>query len=272
MSLLLKTIYTLAAIYLIVLALMYFGQRKLLYRADPVRVAPGDVGLKDVVEREIAMPDGVRVVAWIGKAKPGQPTILYFHGNAGSLAVRKPRLERFMAEGWGVFAVTYRGFGGSGGSPTETDVVADGKRVYDALVADGVTPENIIFYGESLGSGVATQVALEKPAAGLILDAPFTSTVDVAAHRYWFMPVSWAMKDRFETRNYIGRVKMPVLVLHGTLDRVTPVRLGREVARLAPEPKRYVEFPNAGHTDMYINGNNALDAVRDFIATVTVTR
>jgi uncharacterized protein len=177
-----------------------------------------------------------------------------------------------MAEGWGVFAVTYRGFGGSGGSPTETDVVADGKRAYEALIAEGVAPENIIFYGESLGSGVATQVALEKRAAGLILDAPFTSTVDVAAHHYWYMPVSLAMRDRFETKNYIGRVKMPVLVLHGALDRVTPVTLGREVARLAPEPKRYVEFPNAGHTDMYIHGNNALAAVRDFIATLRRAR
>ncbi len=268
MTLLIKALSILAAIYLVVLALMYFGQRKLLYRADPVRVAPGDVGLRDVVEREIAMPDGVRVIAWYGKAKPGKPTILYFHGNAGSLAARQPRIARFMAEGWGVFAVTYRGFGGSGGSPTETAVVADGKRVYDVLVAEGVTPENIVFYGESLGSGVATQVAIEKPAAGLILDAPFTSTVDVAAHHYWYMPVSLAMHDRFETRTYIGRVKMPVLVLHGTLDRVTPVTLGREVARLAPEPKRYVEFPNAGHTDMYINGNNALDAVRAFIASL----
>lgn len=267
-----KSAAVLAALYVVLVAAAYFGQRKLLYVPDRARTPPSAVGLKDVEEREIAMPDGTRLVTWYGRAKPGQPTILYFHGNGGSLRARAPRVERFMAEGWGIFMMTYRGYGGSGGSPTETDNIADAKRAFDALAATGVNPGEIVLYGESLGSGVAVQVALEKRAAGLILDAPFTSTVDVAAKHYWYLPVAYAMHDRYETKTHIGKVDIPVLVLHGRYDEVTPVEQGREVARLAREPKRYVEFPNGHHTDLYINGNNALDAVREFIASLKMGR
>lgn len=258
-----KIVATLAAVAFAVLLAAYFGQRRLMYFPDRTRTLPADVGLPSVSEHILTAPDGARIVTWRGKAKSGKPTLLYFHGNGGALAARQPRFERFMGEGWGVHMMAYRGYSGSTGSPTEADNIADALRAYDWLAGQGVT--QIILYGESLGTGVATQVATQRPSIGLILDAPYTSTWEVGALRYPFLPVRMAMWDRYETRAHIRRVQVPVLVIHGVLDPVIPVEMGREVARLANEPKTLVEFPRGGHIDLYINGNEALAHVRRFI-------
>jgi fermentation-respiration switch protein FrsA (DUF1100 family) len=243
----------------------YLGQRRLMYFPDRMRTPPTAAGLPDVAERVLDTADGERLIAWYGKARSGQPTILYFHGNAGSLANRAPRIERFMAEGWGVFMLSYRGYSGGTGSPTEAANVTDALLAYDTLVAAGVAPASIILYGESLGSGIAARVAAERPAGGLILDAPYTSIVEVAKGAYPFLPVDVLLKDRYETHKIIAKIKIPVLVLHGERDEVIPVSMGRELARLANEPKRLVTFPNAGHMDIYVDGNAGLGAVRDWI-------
>ena len=253
------------AVYAVLLLAGYYGQRKLMYFPDRARIQPAEMGLAGVEERVLQTPDGERVIAWYGKARAGQPTLLYFHGNGGSLAVRAERIRRFMAEGWGVYMMTYRGYGGSSGDPTEANNVADAGLAYAALVREGVAPNAIIAYGESLGSGIAARIAAERQVAGLILDAPYTSIVDVAAKAYPFLPVRTLLIDRYETTRYIASVKVPLLVLHGERDPVVPVAMGREVARLANEPKRLVIFPNGGHSDLYINGNDAIDAVRAWV-------
>ena len=244
----------------------YLGQRKLMYFPDRQRTLPAETGLAGVEERVLKTPDGERVIVWYGKARPGRPTLLYFHGNGGSLAIRAPRIARFMNEGWGVYMMTYRGYGGSSGSPSEAANVADARLAYHALVSEGVAPRSIVAYGESLGSGIAVRVAAELPVAGVILDAPYTSIVDVAAQAYPFLPVRYFLSDRYETTRYIAGIKVPLLILHGAQDGVVPVAMGRELAQLAPEPKRLVVFPTGHHSDLYINGNNAIDAVRAWIA------
>jgi fermentation-respiration switch protein FrsA (DUF1100 family) len=266
MSLLAKLAAFLLCAYAAVLFAAYFGQRRLMYFPDPQRVEPADAGLIGVSERIVETPDGERLVAWYGKARPGAPTLLYFHGNAGGLAVRAPRIQRFMEEGWGVFMLAYRGYAGSTGRPTEAANVADADLAYAALVQGGVAPASIILYGESLGTGVATRLATERRAAGLILDAPYTSIVDVAADAYPYLPVRYVLKDRYETATYIGKVHIPLLILHGERDRVIPVAMGRELFRLANEPKRLATFPNATHSDIYTDGNRALDAVRQWMS------
>ena len=151
MSLLLKiTAFALCAYAAVVLA-AYLGQRRLMYFPDRERVRPVDEELANVVEQTLKTPDGARLIAWYGKAKPGNPTILYFHGNAGGLADRAPRIQRFMDEGWGVYMLAYRGYAGSTGHPTETANVADARLAYGALVLEGVDPASIIIYGESIG-------------------------------------------------------------------------------------------------------------------------
>ena len=266
MSLLIKlAVFALCAYAAIVLA-AYLGQRRLMYFPDRDHTLPAQVGLLDVEERALQTPDGARVIAWYGKAKPGEPTLLYFHGNGGSLAVRAERTRRFMGEGWGVYMMTYRSYGGSTGSPSETANVADARLAYGALVLEGVEPTSIILYGESLGTGIAVRIATERPAAGIILDAPYTSIVELAAQAYPYLPVRYVLKDRYETEKYIRQVRMPLLILHGERDPVIPVTMGREVLRLANEPKRLVTFPFAGHSNIYVDGNPALDAVRTWIA------
>jgi len=265
MSLLVKIAVFALCAYAAILLAAYLGQRRLMYFPDRARTLPAEVGLPGVEERALRTPDGARVMAWYGKARPGEPTLLYFHGNAGSLAARAERIRRFMGEGWGVYMMTYRGYGGGTGSPSETANVADARLAYGALVLEGVDPASIVLYGESLGSGVAVRLATERPAAGIILDAPYTSIVEIAAQAYPFLPVRYVLRDRYESEKYIGQVRMPLLILHGERDPVIPVAMGRQLMRLANEPKRLATFPRAGHSDIYIDGNPALDAVRKWI-------
>jgi uncharacterized protein len=239
----------LATGYLVILGGMFFFQRSLLYFADPARSAPADVGLPGVVERTIKTPDGETIVAWYGKAEPGQPTVLYFHGNGGALEIRRERIAKYLNRGRGMFIMAYRGYSGSTGQPTEAANVADAKLAYDTLVADGISPQDIIIYGESLGTSVATQVAVEKKARGLVLDSPFTSMVERASQIYWWLPVSALLKDRYMSRDFIKQVHIPLFVLHGEADEVVPVEMGREMFSLANEPKEIVTLPGAGHND-----------------------
>lgn len=266
MSILIKVLIGVAVAWVLVTMGLYLGQRRMMYVPDRTRVDPGSIGLRNVEEVVLTAPDGARLIAWWGKAKPGQPTILYFHGNGAGLADRAPRIERYMGEGWGVFMMSYRGYSGSTGSPTEADNVADAMRTFDHLVAAGVRPQDIIIYGESLGTGVATQVAAERQARGLVLDAPYTSIAAVASRRFPILPVDRFILDRYDTHKVIGRVRMPVLIMHGRRDGVIPVEMGREIARLANEPKRYVELPNGQHSDLYTDGNDAMRHLKAWVA------
>lgn len=246
---------------------MFFAQRALMYLPEAFRTDPKSEGLADVEERRLQTGDGHEVIVWYGKAKPGQPTLLYFHGNAGALATRSERMAKYMLRGRGVYIMSYRGFSGSTGKPSEAANVSDAKRAYDDLVSLGVAPQNIILYGESLGSGVAVQVAAEKPCGGLVLDAPYTSIVNVAAAQYPWLPVRPMLLDRYESEAYISAVRCPLLIVHGERDNVIPVGMGRELFAKANEPKKIVTFPNAGHADHWLYGsydaiNSWIDALR----------
>jgi fermentation-respiration switch protein FrsA (DUF1100 family) len=271
MSLLIKLAVFALVAYAAILLAAYLGQRRLMYFPDRTRTLPAEVGLADVAERTLVTPDGERIVAWYGKARPGEPTLLYFHGNAGGLADRAERIRRFMAEGWGICMMAYRGYAGSTGSPSEAANVADARLAYDALVSEGVAPASIVLYGESLGTGVAVQLAAERPAAGLILDAPYTSILEIGKQAYPYLPVSTFLEDRYETRAYIGRVHMPLLILHGEADEVIPAAMGRELLGLANEPKRLVILPDAGHSNIYIDGNDGLVAVKQWLGELKLT-
>ncbi len=255
MQLIIKLAFWLFALYAVVAVAAFVLQRRLMYFPDSERVSPASFNLAGVKERSIDAPDGARLVTWHAPATPGQPTLLYFHGNAGNLASRSERLRRFIARGYGVLFLSYRGYGGSTGSPSESANVADGKLAYATLIKDGVAPEDIIVYGESLGSGVAVQVAADNTVGGLVLDAPYTSIVDVAALAYPYLPVRPFMLDRYETMLYLPRVKAPLLVMHGEDDRVIPVGMGKAVYAAANAPKEIVTFPRAGHSDHHLYGS-----------------
>lgn len=255
MQLILKLATGLFLIYAVIAVAAFILQRRLMYRPDPDRVSPAVFNLQGVKERVLVAPDTAQIVTWYAPAQPGQPTILYFHGNAGNLASRSERVRRYVARGYGVMFMSYRGYSGSTGSPSERANVADAKLAYDALIADGVAPEDIIVYGESLGSGVAVQVAADNEVGGLVLDAPYTTIVDVAALAYPYLPVRPFVFDRYESVRYLPRVKAPLLVLHGENDRVIPVEMGKAVYAAANAPKEIATFPHAGHSDHHLYGS-----------------
>lgn len=255
MQLIMKLAIGLFAVYAVIAVAAFVLQRRLMYFPDPERVSPKSFNLAGVTERVIDAPDGARLISWYAPAAPGQPTILYFHGNGGSLASRSERVRRYVSRGYGVLMLSYRGYSGSTGSPSESANVADAKLAYDALNKDGVEPDDIIVYGESLGSGVAVQVAADREVGGLALDAPYTTIVDVAVLAYPYLPVRPFVFDRYETVKYLPRVKAPLLVLHGEADQVIPVEMGKAVYAAASAPKEIATFPRAGHSDHHLHGS-----------------
>lgn len=225
-------------------------ERALMYRPAPTYATPLEAGLEGVEEVCLKTPDGERIVAWYGAARPDHPTLLYFHGNAGTLLDRADRIAAYLGEGRGIFMMSYRGYSGSTGKPSEAKNVADAKLAYEALRARGVSASDIIVYGESIGTGIAVQVAADKEVAGVVLDAPYTSIVEVAEQYYPYLPNKLVMRDRYETaQKHLPKLTVPVLVIHGEDDQVIPVEMGRRIAEAAPAGGEIVTFPGAGHTD-----------------------
>jgi uncharacterized protein len=251
-----KLILTVAGVailaYSVILAGLYIFQRRLVY---PVQTAPyhkvSELGLDDLRELKLQATDGTTLIAWWMPAEPGKSTLLYFHGNAAALLNRLPRIERFSAAGYGVFMPAYRGYSGSEGSPSEAALIDDAVMVYDALRERGVSEHNIVLYGESLGTGVAIQLAGRRKVAGIVLDAPYTSLPDVAQLAYPFMPVQSFMTERFDSRRHIQKLDVPVLMMHGTEDQVIPISFGRELFSAANAPKRFEAIEGAAHSNIY---------------------
>ena len=245
------------------LALMYVFQRALLYFPDAAHTLPAQAGLPQAEEVTFQSDDGEQLIAWYVPAREAKKLVLYFQGNAGGLNLRADRFSWLIADGTGLLALRYRGYGGSTGTPTEDGLIRDARAAYNFASARAPA-KRIVLFGESLGTGVAVALAAERAIAGLILDAPFTSAVDVGAAAYPFAPVRWLMKDTFHSDERIGRVSAPLLVLHGEQDRIVPIRFGERLFALANEPKRMVRFPQGGHVNL--DGFGAPKAVKEFLA------
>jgi len=260
-------ILSILAVYAAICVAAYFGNRQFMYFPDPARIAPEEAGLDGVEEVEISATDGTMLVAWQAPAKEGKPTILYFHGNGANAADRAPRIAAMGQDGFGVLYLNNRGYGGSAGRPTEENNVADAIVAYDYLVERGISPEQIVVYGESLGSGQAIRLAATRRVAAIVLESPLTSTVDVAQTTYFWLPLRLLITDQYDNERNIRSVTAPVIVLHGEQDRVIPVEMGRRVYRAANEPKKIGLFPNGGHVDLFDYG--AWEKVRAFLASLT---
>jgi fermentation-respiration switch protein FrsA (DUF1100 family) len=249
--------------YGLVVVMMYFGQRSYLYFPERERTAPTAAGLTAARELTLETTDGERVIAWHLAPEGDRPVVLYFHGNGGSLLVRADRFAALTADGTGLIALSYRGFGGSSGTPTETGLIRDAEAAY-RFAAQHYPARQIVLWGESLGTGVATAIAAEHPVGGLILESPFTSTVDVAAAIFWFLPVRLLMHDQFHSDVRIARVTAPVLVLHGDHDDTVPIGYGERLFAMIKAPKQFVRFAGGGHSNLDAFG--ALASVQGFLA------
>jgi uncharacterized protein len=247
-----------------IVTLAYFAQRSLMYFPDRTRTPPAEAGLPQAEEIELTTGDGERVIAWHVPPRGDKPVVLYFQGNGGALNLRAQRFARLTSDGTGLIALSYRGYGGSTGRPSEAGLLRDAEATY-AFATARYQAERLVLYGESLGSGVAVALAAEHKVGKVILEAPYTSAVEIGAAAYPFLPVRLLMHDQFRSDERIGKLTAPVLVLHGARDSVIPIAYGERLYALISAPKKFVRFPEGHHSDLDSHG--AQIAVRDFLAT-----
>jgi uncharacterized protein len=253
----------LLCVYIAFAAVLYVTQRSMMYFPETIHTTPAQAGLPSAQEVTLTAADGVRSIAWHVPPRGDKPVILYFHGNGGALRYRVDRFSKLVADGIGLVALEYRGYGGSSDIPTEAGLIADAEAAY-AFAAAHYAVKQLVPWGESLGSGVAVALAAEKPVGRVILEAPFTSAAAVAGARYWYFPVRLLMKDQFRSDERIGKVTAPVLILHGARDRAVPFAMGERLFEETKAPKHIVRFVEGDHEDLDMHG--ALHAVGRFLA------
>ncbi|MEX2141971.1 MAG: alpha/beta hydrolase [Pirellulales bacterium] len=231
-----------------VILLMLFENRLVFH---PVPYPVGDWQPRELQfeDAELTAEDGTALHGWYVPHPKPRAVALFLHGNAGNIAGRAEFLRRVNALGVSVLALDYRGYGRSAGSPTEAGVIADGRAARAWLAAKTGTPEKeLLLWGESLGCGVAVELAADG-ARGMILEHAFTSLPDVAAHHYSWVPVRLAMRNRLRSIDKIAQYKGPLLQAHGDRDSVIPYELGRRLFEAANEPKEFITIPNGDHND-----------------------
>lgn len=264
------------ALYTTAVAVLWAFQRDLMYFPDASpRVPPSYYEmLEGVQEVSFTTADGLTLAAWYAPAPENRATVVMFHGNGGSLRGERYRLKRFKDEQMGALLVAYRGYSGNAGTPNEEGLYADARAALDWLEASGVASASIVLYGISLGTGVATKMAAERQFAAVVLEAPYTSTVDVAAFRFPIVPVAWLMHDRFESLARIGEITEPLLIMHGDRDYVIPQRFGRRLFDAANQPKEGFWPAGLGHDDIFDNGgfDTALAFIRRVLHLPAETR
>lgn len=238
--------------------------RPRVFHTGPWHRDPPDIVGWPYEEAEIYTPDGVGLQGWyFSAARPNAPTILFMHGtsyNASDMWLTPERVEAFKDFLAGIranfFVFDYRGYGNSSATPTEEGTYIDAAAALGWLYqrAD-IDPAKIFSYGFSLGTGIATELAMREPSAGLILRAPFTSVRDLAIDRHGWLrailvPAPWLPLTNYDTLSKIPRLDRPLLVMHGDADKTVPEWMGKRIFDAAPEPKRYVTFLNCGHSDI----------------------
>ena len=258
-------------LYVSLLALMYVFQRKLMYLPERQLHAPQYYGLSGFEEISFTTSDGIALQSWYRRAQPSFPTIVYFHGNAGNIGDRASIYAALADKGFGVFALSYRGYGKSQGYPSEEGLYADARTaIHHLTLSQQLSIQNILLFGESLGTGVATQMATEFDVALLILQAPYRSVSGRAGEIYYFLPVKLLIKDKFKSIKKISGVKAPLLLFHGECDDVIPVYHGKTLFEAATcSPKRAFFMPNIAHNDF---DSNVISAhVLDFAKELSLT-
>lgn len=210
--------------YLLACLAMFVLQRSLQYFPDSSPMDPAAAGLPQARTESLGTPDGERLVAWwVAPRDERAPVYLYLHGNGAHLHARAARFAGLVADGAGLLAPSWRGYGGSSGRPTEAGLRLDAQSAYDALRERGVAPERIVLYGESLGSTLAVMLAAERPVRALLLDSAFASALEVASSAYPWLPVRWLLRDTYRADLVAPRVTVPVFQVHCTDDPVTPI-------------------------------------------------
>tara|TARA_B100000035_G_scaffold69991_1_gene57350 strand:- start:391 stop:1224 length:834 start_codon:yes stop_codon:yes gene_type:complete len=233
----LQLILIIFVIYFLMLVFLYFYQRNLLYHPNENNYS-GDKISVNIKKVEITTSDNIELLGWYHEKNLNDyKTLVYFHGNAGSLENRIHKLNHFQDMDINFLIIAWRGFSGNDGKPTEQGLYEDGKSAINWLAKKGIDEKNLILYGESLGTAVATQLAQNRNFAGVILETPFTSMVDAAKTFYPYIPVNLLLKDKFENYKKVKNINSPILVMHGEVDQIVPFSMGKKIYEMANEPK-----------------------------------
>ena len=236
-NILFLSIQIIVLIYLVILGFLYFYQRNLMYHPNENNYS-GDKLSVDIKEVKVETGDNIDLLGWYHeKDIKKYKTILFFHGNAGSLENRIHKLNHFRDMDVNFLIIAWRGFSGNKGKPSEEGLYEDGKSAINWLINRGVKKKNIVIYGESLGTGVATHLAQNKNFAGIILETPFTSMIDAAKNFYPYIPVGLLLKDKFDNKSKIRNINAPILIMHGEADQIVPFFMGKKMYEIANEPK-----------------------------------
>lgn len=241
--------------YILFVLALYIMQRNMIYypnKAVPLPIAGIEVA-------QVITQDQHKIAGWFiaGKGIP-QKTILFFHGNAGHHGMRIYKAMEYTEQGYNVLLAGYRGYGGNEGAPSEEGFYADGRAYIQYLEQEhGILSRDIIVYGESIGTGTATQIAAEYDVHALVLEMPFASLLEIVKSSYFFVPVNYLLKDRFMNDEKIAHINAPLLIMHGTKDTIIPVESAKRLYAIAKEPKVFAEFPEGTHVNLYQYGASA---------------
>lgn len=241
-----------AACALALLALIWLGQRRLMYFPFATVPPPASVGLADVEQVTFTTQDEVQLHGWFVRAtqSPASATMLVCNGNAGNRAYRAELAHAFRAHGVAMLLFDYRGYGGNAGSPDERGLALDARAARQYLLSrPDVDASRLVYFGESLGAAVVVDLAAEHPPAALVLRSPFTSMVDVGRYHYPILPVRLLLRDRYAAVDRIAQVHAPLLVIAGDTDSIVPLEQSRRVHDAARSPKAFVVIEGADHND-----------------------
>jgi uncharacterized protein len=245
------------------LAILYFAQRGFIFPIpQTTRTAPEAAGFPEAEEHILATADGENVIVWHVPAKPGHAVVIYFPGNGDFLAGSAGRFRDIISDGTGLVALSYRGYAGSSGQPSERGLLLDAAAAY-AFTSARYDANRIVVWGFSLGTGVAVALAAEQSVGKLILEAPYTSIVEVAGALLRIVPVRWILRDQFRSDERIAGVTAPLLIMHGERDFTISIGLGERLFALAHQPKQFVRFPGGGHNNL--DNYGAIETARQFI-------
>ena len=250
-SILIKILRIIVLSMLLIVLALYFGGNYLIFFPQKYPIGDWYTDGFNLEDHTFVTVDNVKLHGWFFPGEEGKQTILYCHGNAGNITTRLDRAKFLQQKGFSVFLFDYRGFGKSEGTPSEKGLYKDAEAAYDYLVSNkGV--KNIIFFGESLGAAVTIYLVDKREAKGMILEAPFLSIAEMSKKVFGFKLPKFILSSTFPSNKRIPKTDIPLLVIHGTNDKVIPFSHGKEIYNLSPAKiKEFFPIENAGHNDTY---------------------
>ena len=252
--------------YILLIIVLFFFQRNLLYHpsVDNYLKDNSDTEPSEIEKVKVTTEDKIDLIGWFyNKDIEKFKTIVFFHGNAGSLQNRTYKLNHFKDLDVNFLIIAWRGFSGNKGKPNEIGLYEDARSAINWLNMKGMQDKNIILYGESLGTAVVVEIAQNKKYAGIILESPFTSMVNIGKKHYPFFPVSFLLKDKYESYKKINKISVPVLIMHGKVDKIVPYDMGKKMFELANDPKFFYSQEYGDHMVEY--DEKLLLALKQFI-------